>query len=139
MGNYDTIKKSSAFKMSDIIIILGAAILLICAVFLIKPTGRGEFAYIYSGSKLIKIMPLADDDVFLYEFDGHYNQITVKDGAISVTAADCDDELCLNSLPINVSGSSIICLPHKLYIEVQGGGGDNGVDDYVFFKSGGGI
>lgn len=41
-------------------------------------------------------------------------------GGISIEDADCPDKICLKQGFINKPGQSIICLPHKLVIEIIG-------------------
>ena len=47
--------------------------------------------------------------------DGGYNIVTIKDGKIAVTAADCPAQYCVRQGFCN-SGEQIVCLPHKLVI-----------------------
>lgn len=125
---YNRIKEDKPFKKSDIIII--AALILVVAAFIIifYPRQSGSYAEIYGGGKLIKVMPLNNDDEFIYHYDAnHKNIITVKEGKISVTYADCRDKICQNHIPANTAGSVIICLPHNLVIVVKGEGGSDGI------------
>ena len=45
--------------------------------------------------------------------------IEIKDGEVSVKEADCPDKICVNHKKISNVGESIICLPHKLVIEIR--------------------
>ncbi len=55
--------------------------------------------------------------------DGGSNTITVKNGKVAVTEADCPDGLCVNTGYISTSDQSIICLPHKLVVSIEGADG----------------
>lgn len=57
-----------------------------------------------------------------------YNLISVTDGMVVVEAADCKDQICVRHKPILSKGESIICLPHRLVVEVVGD--DDSVDTY---------
>jgi len=35
--------------------------------------------------------------------------------------ADCRDGICVDHTPISLNGETIICLPHRLVIEIDGG------------------
>ena len=50
---------------------------------------------------------------------GH-NTVHVEPGAISVTDADCPDGICVRQGKLTSSGTPIVCLPHKLVIEIYG-------------------
>ena len=49
------------------------------------------------------------------------NRIHVAPGAISVTEADCPDHVCIYQGRLTGSGIPIICMPHRLVIEIEGG------------------
>ena len=63
--------------------------------------------------------------------DGSYNVLTVKDGYAQVTEASCPDQICVHHNHIKYSGETIVCLPNKLVVEVQGGE-DNGIDGSTY-------
>lgn len=50
-----------------------------------------------------------------------YNLISVTDGTVIMEAADCRDRVCVHHKPILSGGESIICLPHRLVVEIVGG------------------
>ena len=49
------------------------------------------------------------------------NTVHIEPGAISVTAADCPDHVCMRQGKLTGSGIPIICMPHRLVIEILGG------------------
>ena len=49
-----------------------------------------------------------------------YNLISVTDGVVVVEAADCMDQICVRHKEISSTGESIICLPHRLVVEIVG-------------------
>ena len=55
------------------------------------------------------------------------NRLVIKDGEAFVETATCPDGICAAHKPISHEGESIICLPHRLEIRVEGGDG-SGVD-----------
>lgn len=50
-----------------------------------------------------------------------YNLLAVSETGISMEAADCPDQICVHHIPITGGGESIICLPHRLVVEILGG------------------
>lgn len=50
-----------------------------------------------------------------------YNLLVVSGSDVSMEAADCRDQICVHHSPIRGRGESIICLPHKLVVEIAGG------------------
>lgn len=51
---------------------------------------------------------------------GSYNLLAVSASGVSMEAADCPDQICVHHIPIRSGGESIICLPHKLAVEILG-------------------
>ena len=47
-------------------------------------------------------------------------QITVKNGAICFSGADCHDELCIKSGWLTAKGQTAACLPEKIVIVIKG-------------------
>ncbi|MDO4291675.1 MAG: NusG domain II-containing protein [Eubacteriales bacterium] len=56
------------------------------------------------------------------------NIVQVADGSVSVTWADCPDQLCVRQGRISSAGQSIVCLPHRLVIYLDDGDGKGGLD-----------
>lgn len=50
---------------------------------------------------------------------GH-NTVHVEPGAISVTEADCPDGICVRQGKLTTAGVPIVCMPHRLVIEIYG-------------------
>lgn len=46
------------------------------------------------------------------------NIIQIKDGKVSVISADCSDKICQHHKAISKTGETIVCLPHKLVVEI---------------------
>jgi hypothetical protein len=47
------------------------------------------------------------------------NTIEVRDDRIRMKSATCSDQVCVNFGFISKSGETIVCLPHKILIEIQ--------------------
>ena len=107
-------------------IILFAAAAAAC-ILLALPLLRQEqarFAKITSGGREIKTVDLLVDQEFTV--DGH-NTVTVQDGKIAVTWADCPDHYCMKR-GFCSGGTDIVCLPNRLVISFVG---DQDVDAAV--------
>lgn len=60
---------------------------------------------------------------FTLEDGSGTNTVQVERGRIRVSEADCPDQVCVNRGWISDGTVPIICLPHKLMIEIVGGEG----------------
>ena len=52
------------------------------------------------------------------------NTVQVEKGRIRILEADCPDQVCVNQGWISSGAVPIICLPHRLIIEIVEAGGD---------------
>ena len=48
------------------------------------------------------------------------NTLLIKNNSIEMKSANCNDALCVKQGNISKVGQTIICLPHKLIIEIKG-------------------
>ena len=98
------------------LLLLGALLMLCLGLSLLTlagaPAARAE---IVSGGKVVRIVELSVDQEFTVVSETGYNVITVKDGKIAVTEANCPDHYCMRRGFCN-SGSQIVCLPNRLVI-----------------------
>lgn len=62
------------------------------------------------------------------ENDKNYNTVVIENGKVRVTEADCPDGICKDYRPISYVGQTIICLPHKVVIEIVGDSTDMDLD-----------
>ena len=101
-------------------ILLLAVLLIACiglSIPLLLPGEDAAYAQVRSQGAIIKTVNLKIDQEFTVETDdGGRNVVTVKDGKIAVTEANCPDHYCMNRGYCN-SGTQIVCLPNRLVIE----------------------
>ena len=50
-----------------------------------------------------------------------YNIVHVQPGAISVAEANCPDGICVRQGRLEGGGVPIVCMPHRLVIQIEGG------------------
>ena len=108
-----------ATKKADLIIILAviaAAILLFAAY---TAPGQGKTVLIYHNGELLRVLPLERDLSYTLTLEEGVNTVVIKNGAVWVESADCGGD-CVRSGAKSKAGSSIVCLPHRLVIEVSG-------------------
>ena len=104
-------------------ILLIAAIAAVClglSIFFLLPGDDAVYAEISSGGKIVRTVNLRIDQQFTVVGEtGGSNTVTVRDGRIAVTAADCPDHYCMKR-GFCSSGTPIVCLPNRLVIQFQG-------------------
>jgi len=99
-------------------IVLFAFLLVACALFSLPLfTGQdAQFAQVVSQGQVIQTVNLSVDQEFSV---GGHNTITVRDGKIAVTWADCPDGYCM-AQGFCSGGRDIVCLPNRLVITFMG-------------------
>ena len=103
-------------------IIAIAVILAVClalSIWLLRPSEPAAYAQVWSEGKLLHTLPLAIDQQLTVATDKGTNVITVKDGRIAVTQADCPDGYCMDR-GFCSGGLQIVCLPNELEIRFLG-------------------
>ena len=76
---------------------------------LIKVDGE-EFKRIYIDNET--------KDSFTIEKENGVNEVNIADGKVNIVSADCPTQVCVNTKEANVAGDLIVCLPHKVVIEI---------------------
>lgn len=67
-----------------------------------------------------------DQTIEVVQKDGHTNYITIKDGMVSMAYSTCKNQVCVNASAISETRDSIVCLPNKVMIEIQGSAKNEG-------------
>ena len=108
------------------ILLLAAGLVVACGLWWCISSGSagGTVAVIsVDGEELYRIDLSAVKESYTLDIDtqwGH-NTVLVSPGEISVTEADCPDHICVQRGCITGAGIPIICMPHRLIIEIEGG------------------
>lgn len=77
---------------------------------------------IYQEKEKTASYPLNKDiQIELVGADGGRNRLMIRSGQAWIEEADCPDGLCVRQGKIEKSGQSIICLPHRLVVTIEGG------------------
>ncbi len=100
-------------------IFLIVGILFVClalSMLLWLPREAAPYAQVYSGGQLLHTLDLSVERQVTVTTQAGTNVITVKDGAVAVTQADCPDGYCMRRGYCK-SGAQIVCLPHGLVIQ----------------------
>ena len=115
-------KKSKIIKKQDVILIIILLLLsvLIYGIFTLN-SGQGAQAAIYVDGECIKKLPLTKNSEYRVKTLAGYNVIVIKDQEVFVKEADCRDKICVNQKAISKKGQTIVCLPHKVIVKIEGG------------------
>ena len=68
--------------------------------------------------------PLDRDRVIEIQNGDRLNIVTIKDGGVSMTYSTCKNQICVEHGKISLKGDSIVCLPNRVVVEIEGEGGE---------------
>ena len=63
-------------------------------------------------------MPLSKDDILTVASSAGTNVIEVQSDKVRVSEADCPNQDCVDQGWISNAGQQIVCLPHKLVVNI---------------------
>lgn len=112
----DSTKK---FYKNDMILILFFLIIGLAAFIFMQLQGKsGAEVKVSVNNKEYGIYSLDKDQTITIGEDDWQNVLVIKDGKANMTKADCPDKICVNHAAISKKGETIVCLPHKVVVEV---------------------
>ncbi|GCF94590.1 hypothetical protein NRIC_24810 [Enterococcus florum] len=119
-------KLNNYFKPMDLVILTGLMIIAVIPWLIVGRTPVHSAVLRVDGQE-IQQFTLAEGEQYTYTYraeDGDTNVIEIKDQRIRIRSASCPDQRCVHQGWIEQSGETIVCLPHKLVIEIPLEGGD---------------
>ena len=112
---------SKRYILGLIAIMVLAAAGIIAYILMKNAPTTDPIAEIYQNGELIRTLPLSEDREFTVTCAEGSNTITVKNGAVMISAADCPDKVCVKTGAVSGGAVPIVCLPHRLEIRVVNG------------------
>lgn len=117
----DTQKTGPALTKWDIgilaaLVLLGIALTL----WIYRPSpAPGNFLEVRQEGRVLKTLPLdrdCEETVSYRDVEG--NTFVIKDKSVTMTEADCGDHTCIRTGTIDSAGETIVCLPHRLVLQI---------------------
>jgi len=112
----DVVNKKEIIIFS--IILLVAIVVVLSMSYMNK--GAKKTAVVTIDGEDYKMIPLSDETnmEFTIKTDHGYNNVVVTDGVVDVISADCPNQVCVNTKEAHQVNDLIVCLPHKVVIEI---------------------
>ena len=98
-------------------ILIFAALFAVCLAVWLLPRGGGQTALVYQDGTLLYTLDLRQNRTLTVSGPAGENIITVADGKVFVSHADCPDQICVKHGALQKTGGPIVCLPNRLTIE----------------------
>lgn len=110
------------FRKKDVILIGVIVVIAAVSALLIMFIQReaGAMVRITIDGVLYGEYSLSEEQFISIDEESGHNRIVIEDGCAYMADADCPDKYCMDYKPIAKGGETIICLPHRLVVEVTG-------------------
>ena len=105
------------------ILLFAALLFLLC-----YPATHGTEVVVSVDGVVVARYPLSQPQTVSILGVGGENLLVIANGTASVTDADCPDRLCCRYPNISRVGETIVCLPHRLVVQIVG---DSEVDGWL--------
>ena len=115
-------EKVYRLKKADIALIVSCVVVLVVAVLVVSVMfsgKRGETAIVSIDGDVILIQDLKLDCAIPVMTKDGYNLFVVQNGTAYIEEANCPNQDCVQHAPVSKKGESIVCLPHKLTVEIE--------------------
>lgn len=80
---------------------------------------EGSVVTVYQDGKMIQELSLSEEAEFTIE-GAYSNKIAVENGKAAIVESDCPGTDCVHSGWIHEAGRSIVCLPNRVEIRIEG-------------------
>ena len=110
--------KKNDFLLILCILILAGGVLLWNNLVKGEPGGK---AVVYIDGEVSATYDLNQPGKYSIDTEKGQNLLVIKDGKADMSEADCPDGLCVKQHGIQKTGETIVCLPHRVVIEIEGG------------------
>lgn len=106
-------------KIEKIVWISIFAVVIVLLIFLKLTSKDGEKVSVRVDGKEIARYELSEDrEVVIDGYNGGVNTLIIKDKKAYIKDADCPDKLCEHQGKIHLVGQSLVCLPHRVVVEI---------------------
>lgn len=111
--------EAALWKRTDIKLILAILIIAVIWIFLSGLFGKaGSEAVVYVDGAEQARYPLAVEAEITV---GETNTFVIRQGQAQMIKAQCPDQICVHHKAVSKSGESIVCLPNRVVVEIEGG------------------
>lgn len=109
-------------RRNDLLLIGGVlATALIGLVLYLALRVPGTTAVVLIDGKEVTRYPLDTPAQMTIQLEEQSNELVIRDGKAFITEANCPDRICVKHRGISHVGETIVCLPHKVVVRIEGG------------------
>ena len=98
---------------------LAACGIALLVIFLVR-SDEGSYVQVTVNGEVYGQYSLSEDQTIEIDTEYGRNVLEIKDGEATMIEADCPDGYCMDQGSISGSTQTIVCLPNKVVVEVEG-------------------
>ncbi len=110
-----TLKRKHDLLLAMVILLLAGILYLF-----LRPGGSGAWAVVTVDGDETARYALGEEQTVTIG-DADYNVLAIRQGAAEIVEANCGDHTCIRMGAISREGETIVCLPHRLVVRIEGG------------------
>lgn len=65
-------------------------------------------------------LPVEDERKIHLQTDHGFNNVLIKDSKVRIIKSNCNDQICVKDGEITNVNDILVCLPHKVLVEIKG-------------------
>jgi hypothetical protein len=126
--------ENKKYRMDIILIGILLILALITAGAVYLTHDKGSIVVVKVDGAVVSELPISEDTELVVDgYQGGTNRIIIRNREAFVCEADCPDALCVKTGKISRAGETVVCLPHRVVVEIKGkdSRSDDGVDSVV--------
>ncbi len=100
-------------------VLLGISLIALLAMLALRR--GGSQVVVYREGERAESFALSEDRTYVIDSAYGMNRLVISDGEAFLADADCPDRLCVKTGKIKFDGQTIVCLPHKVIVAIEGG------------------
>lgn len=111
-------------KKADIILLIVLVLVgLASTAYVAMSRSGGDTVIIEQNGDLYGKYSLYEDKVITIDGKHSKNIVTIEDGQVVMSESTCKNQVCIRHGAISATGESIICLPNRVVVKIEGKGG----------------
>lgn len=104
----------------DVVLIVSICLLASICYLILGKESVGDIVVVTQDGKPYATYDLDTNQVIEIDSEHGENTLVIEDGHVFMQEADCPDQYCMKQGKLPGNNTAIICLPHKLVVEVKG-------------------
>ena len=87
-------------------------------------SSTGDLVVVKVNGEIYGKYSLSKDRTITVNRNGHMNKITIKGGKVQVSKSSCKNQICDKQGSISTTHQSIVCIPNRVVVSIEGKGGE---------------